>query len=162
MITGPTPPFSEKSHVRLRPPLQNVLRRLPASSFAFLVAATLTIASARGEESHVEAHTIEITGFPNRPIWLGIRLPATVDGDETFVLLKNVPDKAKPNVGIDVGNGGWLIAASSLDQLAITTPHPGHVRMTVQLLDAHFIPVTAEKPIRVHVLETASAAQLGN
>lgn len=141
--------------------LRNIQLRITVSSFVLIVAGVSIISSVWGDEN-AAAISIEITGTPNRPFLLGIRAPSTVKDADAFILLGNVPDKAKLNIGIDVGKGSWLVPAYAQERLTLTVPHAGHVRMTAQLLDAQFAPASTEEPIRIAVIEPGNAAHLGN
>jgi hypothetical protein len=135
--------------------------------FWLLVAGSLllmtTLAAAEPRQFVAKTNLTLITaksvrGHARTPIALKISAPTTVNGEEVILLLRNVPEHAGLNLGVNVGAGGWLIPASRVRQLTLIACRQGVFLIEVQLLNEDLKSIGA--PNRFTVTVTSENAGL--
>ncbi len=121
-----------------------------------------TLAAAEPRQFVAKTNLTLITAGPARghageAIPLNIRAPKTVNGEETALLLRYVPEHAGAYPGVNVGSGGWLLPASQARQLTLTAWQQGAFLIEVQLLTGHLKSIGA--PNRFIVTVTGEDAE---
>ena len=128
---------------------------------SLLLMTTLAVAKPRQFAASTNLTLItakSVRGHARTAIALNISAPTTVNGEEAILLLRNVPEHAALNLGINVGRGGWMVPSSRARQLTLTACRQGVLLIEAQLLNEHLKAIGA--PNRFMVTVTSENAGL--